>query len=312
MGKINVTDKIYENYGNCKVISNGIMEIYVTTDIGPRVIKCNLIGEQNLMFTDIERAAQQDVSDTFGDGKVWYIHGGHRLWVSPEDMPLTYYPDNELVDVKIDGNTVIFTPPAQKINNLQHSWAVTMSENEAKVDIMHYIENTGDSETLGAAWALTVMAKGGIAICPQNYGDEAALLANRVLVLWPYTQMTDERVIWGDKYIVTKQNPQNSRKFKFGYNNTSNWLAYINHGQVFIKTYSSNHPDGNYPDYGVSSEIFTNNLFIEVETLSELQTLKKGEKIVHKESWELRKADMPLFTKDNQGEIEKFVEEFVL
>ncbi|MCL1911384.1 MAG: hypothetical protein FWG13_04185, partial [Leptospirales bacterium] len=62
MGKIEIRDENYKNFGSCKVISNGLFEIYVTTDIGPRIIKLNLIGKENLMFNDVDRAAFEDVS----------------------------------------------------------------------------------------------------------------------------------------------------------------------------------------------------------------------------------------------------------
>jgi hypothetical protein len=309
MGKIEIRDEIYKNFGKCKVISNGLFEIYVTVDVGPRIIKLNLAGKENLMFNDIERAAFEDVSQVFGADKKWYIYGGHRLWVSPEALPYTYYPDNEPVGVKIDGNKVIFTPEAQSVNNLQHSMEIEMCEDKACAEVTHKVENLGDKAVEGALWCLSVLTDGGTVICPQPDND-TGLLGNRVLALWAYTKFSDPRWNLFDRYIVVKQDKNISEKFKFGINNNKGWIAYQNHGQLFKKSYEPNHPDGVYPDFGVSTEVFTNHLFIEAETLGELKMLKKGDIMAHTETWELKEAPDVDFS-CCQCEAEKYIEKYI-
>ncbi|MCL2518352.1 MAG: hypothetical protein FWF15_07305 [Oscillospiraceae bacterium] len=275
----------YANYGKCLSISNGIMEVYVTIDLGPRIIKCNICGKENLMFNDLTRGISNDVSDAFGENKTWYIYGGHRMWVSPENLPLTYYPDNEKVAYKMTSNGAVFTPPVQKVNDLQHEIEIVMDCNEAKMDVIHRLTNIGCKNVTGAIWALSVMREDGVCVVPQPQND-TGLLSNRVFSIWAYTDMSDERVFWGEKYIAVKQT-SNDRKFKFGINNIESWIAYINKDQALVKCYSPNHPDGNYPDYGVSTEVFTNEHFLEAETLSELCDIAPKETITHVETWKL-------------------------
>ena len=310
MGKITIQDVEYKNYGKCKAISNGLIEMYVTIDIGPRIIKLNLCGKENLMFNDIDRATAVDVSSVFGANKKWYIYGGHRLWISPEHMPNTYYPDNEPVKVTIinESNTVVFTPPPQKVNDLQHIIAVTMCEDKACAKITHELINLSDKEFTGAIWVLSVMTDGGTVICPQP-DEDTGLLGNRILALWPYTQMTDDRARFFNKYITLTQNKKRNEKFKFGINNTKGWIAYQNHGQILKKTYEPNHPDGTYPDYGCSTEAFTNHMFIEAETLSELKTLKKDERITHTEYFELIEAPDIVITRE--AALEEYVNKYI-
>ena len=313
MGKIELRDENYKNFGNCKVISNGLFEIYVTTDVGPRIIKLNLAGKQNLMFTDVERAACEDVSSVFGADKKWYIYGGHRLWISPEDLPHTYYPDNDPVDVKTDGNKVIFTPKPQAVNNLQHSIEIEMCEDKACAKVTHKAKNLSDKAVQGALWCLSVMTDGGTVICPQPDND-TGLLGNRILALWPYTKFSDTRWKLFDRYIVVKQDKNISEKFKFGINNIKGWIAYHNHGQLFKKTYEPNHHTdgytGNYPDFGVSTEVFTNNLFIEAETIGELKTLNKGDIMAHTETWELKAA--PDIEFSDQNKVEEYAGKYII
>jgi len=314
MGKIEIRDENYKNFGKCKVISNGLFELYVTVEVGPRIIKMNLIGKENLMFEDIDREACVDVSEVFGEGKTWYIYGGHRLWVSPEDMPRTYYPDNEVMgmgtwstDDRI--HKISFNPSPQAVNNLQHSIEIEMCEDKAQAKVTHKVENVGDKAVTGAIWALSVMAGGGTVICPQP-DEDTGLLGNRILALWPYTKFSDTRWKLHDKYIAVKQDKAISDKFKFGINNTKGWLAYQNHGQLFKKTYEPNHPAGIYPDFGVSTEIFTNNLFIEAETLGELTTLNKGGIMVHTEIWELSEA--PAVDIGCGDALEEYAEKYII
>ena len=54
-----------------------------------------------------------------------------------------------------------------------------------------------------------------------------------------------------------------------------------------MKDYDVNHPGGNYPDGGMSCEVYASALFTECETLSEVKKLKKGESITHTERWTL-------------------------
>ena len=85
--------KEYSTFGKCVCIDNGAMELYVTIDVGPRIIKLNLKGKENMMFNDTEHAishGQPNLQAMFGEGKAWYIYGGHRFWISPEKHPETY------------------------------------------------------------------------------------------------------------------------------------------------------------------------------------------------------------------------------
>jgi len=282
----------FKNYGRCVRIANPKMELFVTIDVGPRVIKCNLLGQENLMFVDEPRAVSEDVSSVFGAGKRWYILGGHRLWLSPEDMPRTYYPDTEPVKYELTAGGAVFTPPPQAVNGLQHGMSIEMDPDEAKVKVTMSIQNLGEKPVTGAAWALSVMDKRGVVIVPQP-DEDTGLLANRTLMLWAYTDMKDPRAIFGSKYLMVRQDPAVKEKFKFGINNTKKWAAYANHGQLFIKRFEPNHPAGNYPDNGCSCEVFTNEHFAECETLSELHTLAHGQTLTHTENWELRACEMP-------------------
>lgn len=281
---ISIKEVPYKNFGKCLSISNEKLELLVTVDIGPRIIKCNLIGKENLMFNDVERKISHDVSELFGEGKTWFIYGGHRIWLSPEKFPDTYYPDNEKVVYSTFSNGAVFTPSKQEKADIQLEMRVEMDETEPKVTIENKITNCSKQSIEGAVWCLSVMDKGGAVIVPQPKED-TGLLSNRTLALWPYTKMSDSRVFWGDNYIALRQDPEIKNAIKFGINNTAHKAAYICHGQALVKDFDVNHPAGVYPDGGMSCEVYANEHFTECESLSEVKKLKRGESITHVERW---------------------------
>ncbi len=282
---ITVEKTVYSKWGNCIRISNGEVEIFCTIDIGPNIIRCAPIGKPNLFFEDLDNQTLKDLPDGVFRGTRWQNYGGHRFWVSPEAYPFTYYPAIDNVDYEILDNGVVLKQCNQEFNNIKLEMTVTMTE-DGEITVVHKLENTGAWEIELAPWALTVLTKGGVEIIPQP-NRETDLLANRVLAVWPYTNMGDERVTWSKDYIALRQNPQaGDNAFKIGINNEHGYAAYFVNGMLFLKNYEQ-YIDGVYPDYGVSFETYTNGDIMEMETLGELALLKPGETTTHTEKWKI-------------------------
>ena len=278
----------YGNWGNCLRLFNEQAELFITLDFGPRVIRFGWIGGQNMFCEDTEvesSASGEDFDAVYGEGKTWYIRGGHRLWTSPEARPRSYYPDNEPVAWEEIENGVLLTPPPQKWTQLQEQMEITMCPKSAKVTVKHKIVNLGAWDIEFAAWALTVLARGGLEIVPQPQKD-TVLLGNRLLALWPYTKMTDERVYWGDKYISLQQHPDADHPIKFGINSEHGFAAYCLNDDLFVKKFEL-HEGADYPDGGMSFETYTNSLMLEMESISPMKKVAPGECIEHTEYWAL-------------------------
>ncbi len=282
---ISIKEIKYKNFGKCLNISNDYMEVVVTVDIGPRIIKCNLMGKENMMFEDVERNFHNDVSSMFGEGETWYTYGGHRIWLSPEGFPETYYPDNDKVLYSTFANGAEFIPPVQDVTGIQISVKLEIAEDKPEIKISHKIANTNSRYIKGSVWCLSVMAPGGTALVPQPTED-TGLLPNRTLVMWPYARFSDPRFTLADKYITVAQDKDATEAFKFGINNTCGKAAYINGGQALVK-YVEYQNGAEYPDGGCSTEVYTNNLFEELESLSPLYTLAPEESMTHIETWML-------------------------
>jgi hypothetical protein len=109
------------------------------------------------------------------------------------------------------------------------------------------------------------MAIGGKEVIPQTVRD-TGLLPNRIVALWPYTNLKDPRVIFGEKYIILQQDPNIKRPLKFGTSNENGWAVYFNNNHLFVKYYTHDN-NARYPDFGVSYETYTTDFMLEMESL---------------------------------------------
>ena len=310
MSSIKIYEEEYKNFGKCLVMSNDTVTLKVTVDVGPRVIYYALNGCENVLNEDTARSTLRDSDELhsfFGTSENWYIYGGHRLWSSPESFPESYTPDNSPVHYEINGNSVTFTPdPRTKVGE-QHIMTVTVSESGSAVTVDHTIENISDHDLTLSPWCMTVGEGGGTLIIPQSR-EHTGLLSNRRLVIWEYTDINDERVFIGNRYITLRQTGR-QRKFKIGLNNTEGWCTYAVKGQAFTKRFSFD-DKALYPDHGCNFETFTDEYIIEIETLGALKTLAPGEKNEFRENWSLSGFEGSIPTNDD--EIEKLVEKYGL
>jgi hypothetical protein len=288
----------FGGWKNCCRISNGLVEIIITADVGPRIIRFGFIGQENEFKVFPEMLG-------INGGEEWRIYGGHRFWVAPEDPVTTYYPDNEPVQIEEKGNRLHMIQKADP-RGLQKEIILEMSPDQAHVTLTHRLRNSGFTSLEAAPWALSVMAQGGQAIIPfpKKGAHPQDLLPNNRLILWPYTDMTDPRWHWGKKFIRLDQDPKNPVAQKLGfYSNEKLWMAYARGDHLFVKTID-NSAEITYPDLGSSVEIFTNDQFLEMETLGELVTLIPGEVVEHVEQWYL--FDQVQLS-DDEDQIEKLV-----
>ncbi|ABY94270.1 MULTISPECIES: hypothetical protein [Thermoanaerobacter] len=272
-------DKInFLGWENSIKLSNGIIDVVATTDIGPRIVRFGFENDVNEFNLDPKTIGLKG-------GDEYRYYGGHRLWHSPEDRKRTYIPDNDEVDWHEIENGVRLIQKPEKWVNTQKQIDIILSPDESRVRLVHRITNLGAWPIELSAWTITVLNTEGIEIIPQPNKD-TDLLPNRQIVLWPYSKMNDKRVYWGEKYIALKQDPNNKAPFKLGINNQEGWAAYARGGHLFVKRYYPQH-DTTYPDFGVSFETYTNDWMLEIETLSPFTKLQPGETVEHVEEWEL-------------------------
>ncbi|UCE72090.1 MAG: hypothetical protein JSU99_01930 [Nitrospiraceae bacterium] len=294
MSEVRIKKITYGGWQNCIELNNGIVDLVITADVGPRVIRYGLKGKANELC---------EVQSTLGmtGGDEWRIYGGHRLWHSPESKERTYEPDNDPVHWEEVAQGIRVVQKTETKTKLRKEIEITLYPESTEVSLMHRLTNEGLQEVELALWSLTAMAAGGVEVIPQSRRD-TGLLPNRHIVLWPYSNLDDSRVCWGNSFIILKQNPAVQNPFKLGIPNEAGWAAYFNHGHLFIKYYA-HEMSAAYPDFGASYETYTNDFMLEMETLSPLVYFLPGESAVHEEKWELfDNVPMPSY---NEAEIQQ-------
>jgi hypothetical protein len=271
----------YGGWEKCLRLTNGVVELIATLEVGPRILRYGFVGGRNLF---------KEFDDTLGQtgGDEWLSYGGHRLWHAPEVMPRTYYPDNAPVRYDWDGATLTLTPPPESSNSLQLSMHVTLDPETSAVTVLHRIQNIGVWDVELAPWCLSVMAEGGRALFPQEpyieHGDSFS--AARRLILWHFANMADPRWIWGAKYVQLREDEHVDAKQKVGAMNTLGWAAYALDSELFIKRFPWI-PGAEYPDLGCNCEFYTQPGMLEIESLGPLTRITPGASVTHEEKWSL-------------------------
>lgn len=272
-------------------LANETAEIIITTEVGPRIIDYRLHDGGNVFkLYDDELGSTSESS--------WVMRGGHRLWIAPESNR-TYCPDNDAIDYKALGeNHVVLHPKVESANGIVKSTEVSLHKTSSEVTLVHRIKAIRDLEGPVAAWALSVMSPGGIAIVPQpefiphpsdtvdNALTPEALLPNNRIVLWPYTSLADSRFgFTGTNFTVTQRD--NTTSAKVGFLHQLGKVAYWVDGCLFTKTIDYQQA-AEYPDQGCNFELYTNAEMLELESLSPLKLLKENDTIEHTEHWSLK------------------------
>ena len=276
----------YPGLGEAYKLTDGRLEAIITAAVGPRIIRLGFVGGPN-EFAELPRHSIPTMSGE------WRLYGGHRFWHSPESNPRSYYPDNDPIEVEVGGDYVEARQPVEPPTGMRKTLRITVCDGFFDVD--HVLANEGPWPVEAAPWAISVMAPGGVALLPQAMArDPANLLPNRLLSIWPYTDLRDARLRPGADLIRLYQDSSATAPIKIGINNDRGWAAYANGGRLFTKRFTLD-PSGVYPDFGCTVESYTNADMLELESLGPLVLLEPGDATYHTERWYLTEAEcLPL------------------
>lgn len=268
---------------DCVALENDLLQLLVPKALGPRVLSLRFRGRENLL------AVLPDFVTERPDGATYRFHGGHRLWIAPEDPLRSYGLDDAAVALTRTENTLLLRKAAEPESGIEKSILLQIDPRLAQVTLTHTLTNRSRAALECAPWAITQLRPGGIAVLPQPW-TPTGLLPNRLLSLWSYTDIASPHLRLGNQFIFLHAQPQ--PPFKIGFPNPRRWLAYWLEGVLFVKKAPFD-PQGRYPDLGCSSECYCNPHFLELETLAPLTSLAPDASVTHSETWALH-ADVPL------------------
>ncbi|HEU0121203.1 MAG TPA: hypothetical protein VFQ91_11810, partial [Bryobacteraceae bacterium] len=249
---VTIEKQEWKGWPNCWRLSNGTVELIVTQDIGPRVMRYAFVGGQNLFKEFTDQLGKSGESS-------WCIRGGHRLWKGPEDYHATYALDNSSIDIQTTENTLIATQLVEPETGLQKRIELQLADSGTEVIVKHTIWNRGLLPVELAAWTPTVMAQTGLGVTgfPPRGTHPEDLEPTNPLIMWAFTDLTDPRWKFTKKYLTLRQDPENRNPQKLGHWNGHTFGAYFLNGDVFLKEYFPT-PGMTHPEFGASFEIFTN------------------------------------------------------
>ena len=269
---------------NCYRLINDRYELFVTADMGPRIVHFSLKGEENIFKTFDPDTGEFIIND-------WHVCGGHRLWHAPEAIPRSYIPDNDPPQIKEKGNKTQFTATIEKETGIQKEIEILL-DNSGEVVITHRLKNHNLWDVRTAVWALSVMREGGrniLPLPPRGRHEDQDIDPCNTITMWPFTDFSDERWYLGKEYFMLKNTPGKEEGQKIAMLVPDEWIACAVNNNLFIKKFTYN-PDAEYPDSGCNAAVFTNSAILELETMGPMVNIKPGEYIEHDERWQIQKG----------------------
>jgi hypothetical protein len=154
--------------------------------------------------------------------------------------------------------------------------------------VEHTLLNEGPGAIEAAPWAITQFPLGGSALMPLAAPGAEGLQASHSLILWPYTDLSDPRLRWGEQamLIETVAGP----KLKVGSGPAPGRLGYLRQGHLFTKEVAPVGP-GTYPDRGAVAQVYADGSFCELESVGPIAELAPGAAVSHTELWAVEACD---------------------
>lgn len=263
------------------ILKNRFIHLEVLEGAGPRISALVPAGSNQNLLAELPEAQWET---PYGQ---YHLFGGHRLWSAPEVPAMTYFPE----DI---GCTLELLPGGMRLSrqdrgavHYERSFEVQLESDSPRVHIKHTLRNLGSSPLTAAPWAITVLPMGSRVLVPleQKIVDDNPFLPNRNLVLWQYSDPADPRFKLANASIHLSSDPAQG-PFKFGVYSTRGWAAAQIGEWLLVKRFTPLPADARL-DQGANLEVYTNQFFVELETLGELRTLMTGESVQHDETWDV-------------------------
>ncbi len=267
------------------IIGNERLTLEFLRDAGPRIVRLMVAGSDTNLFAETPHIRLPSPHGPYT------LYGGHRLWHAPELPARTYVPDDSGLSIERMASGVILQRAADEHSRIARSLEVVLHGERAAVTVRHTLRNDGVWPVELAAWAITQLPPQGVAILPQPTAplDPDGLLPNRRLVLWPYSRWSDARLELHDDLTLVRGRADMAQKLKVGAMNHEGWAAYLGAGHLLVKNYDPQ-PALPHPDMGCNMEVYTDEAFLELETLSPFSLLEPGAELSHVETWHIYAA----------------------
>ena len=275
---MNVQTRVCRHFGKCVWLGNGVWELGVTLEFGPRILYFALADGENVFYE------QPQDANYLCTPEGWRVFGGTRLWFAPESEHPLYHPDLSPVTFERGANAVTVTQEEDEALGVVKRITFAETAEKNAVSVCYEIQNTGTRQLTGAPWAVSAMRAGGVLTVPFRE-ESGALTATpgRFLSLWNATSLADPRLRFTNDTVIITQKPEDTY-FKLGLFCGAGEASYKIGGRAFTKTFPVL-PGALYPDGGVNLEVYCCTHMLEFETLAPFTTIRPGGTAAHSERW---------------------------
>jgi hypothetical protein len=255
--------------------------VEVLAEGGPRVVRFGPHGGENL-FGETPSASWDAGHGTYE------LLGGHRLWFAPESDDCSV-PDTTGLTLSAipdaGGPAIRLVGAIEAPTGLRKTVEVRLDPGSAAMSLRHILTNEGSRTLEIAPWPVTQMRLGGVAVAPlPPAGEDPSRRPNQLVVLWPYTSGTDERLQIGDHRLTVAGRPD--RPMKVGCLSSTGTAGYLRDGLLVVLRFDPARGSV-HADLGCNLEIYCDDRTIELESLGPLVALAPGESLTHDEFWEI-------------------------
>lgn len=300
----------YKGFGKCLELKNGFLRLVVSLDFGPRVLSFSSEEAENIFLEDDKLKffiTSPETEEIYGKN-IFYLRGGHRMWVAPESWH-TYYPDNDEIKYEIYDNVVIFRQPPQDHNTVEQVLEIKF-RGKNSVSVKQIIKNIASVSKLMAPWSISVFEGPGLEIIPMPEKDNG-FIPQRHISFWSFgAKITDERLYIGDRFSALRFRKDRFKPLKIGFRVPDGFTLYMTRKSVFVKYFVFDDKIA-YPDNNVNYETYTNGKILEMETVGEIKTLSPNETISHEETWSIYHNDFSIPKIFNEDQMEEIVKAYI-
>lgn len=259
----------FHTYENCLWLENGIVEAVVSPKRGARLLRYGFAGRENMLREPEEPELN-----------------GHFVRLRRPDGTLLEMPAEYEASSVAGGLKLALLAPGPL--GLVHTLEYRLTYGSSELLICHTLKNAGEQEVCLVPFFTTALEEGGLLAIPQS-SEDTGDAPNRLFAVWPGTNMSDPRILWGQDFVLVQQ--ANMRAARFGMAAEEGSAAYFNMDSLMIVKYAVQ-PGAVYPHRGCNIEVMTSAHCTSLILPEPRTVLRPGDELTHEESWTLY-ADIP-------------------
>jgi hypothetical protein len=247
------------------VLSSNHLKVEVDPNVGGRITSFKL-GDRDIILQKVINKQNY----------------GSTLWPSPQNWP---WPPSSTLDRMayasfIQNDTLFLTSYPDQLTGLKFSKSFWMDQQKDVLRINYTITNISNHVVSVGPWEVTRVAPGGLSFFPVDSLLDPPLSNLK-------STYTKSGITWfqfKNELVTTDQ-----KLFQGG---KSGWLAHINNGLLFVKSFPDITPKQVAPGQG-EVEIFANeyHTYVELENHGTYSMLEPGESLYYPVSWYLQQLD---------------------